>query len=111
MTNQSSLGKDMTFRDYAQGSFRMRQIGKGQNITVFVTPEVSERVKEDLGVQKTNQPHLDIIAWLILNSMKAAALQSIKLDEQELQNIWRKVLCDAMMMTTIRLVFVILLTK
>jgi len=27
-----TLGKDMTFRDYAQGAFRMRGIGKGQTI-------------------------------------------------------------------------------
>lgn len=35
-----TLGKDMTFRDYAQGAFRMRGIGKGQTIHVFVIPEV-----------------------------------------------------------------------
>ena len=27
-----TLGKDMTFRDYAQGAFRMRGIGQGQKI-------------------------------------------------------------------------------
>lgn len=27
-----TLGKDMTFRDYAQGAFRMRGIGNGQLI-------------------------------------------------------------------------------
>lgn len=35
-----TLGKDMTFRDYAQGAFRMRGIGKGQKVQVFVIPEV-----------------------------------------------------------------------
>ncbi len=35
-----TLGKDMTFRDYAQGAYRMRGIGKGQNIQLFVIPEV-----------------------------------------------------------------------
>lgn len=29
-----TLGKDMTFRDYAQGAFRMRGIGKGQRVQV-----------------------------------------------------------------------------
>lgn len=29
-----TLGKDMTFRDYAQGAFRMRGIGKGQKVQV-----------------------------------------------------------------------------
>ena len=27
-----TIGKDMTFRDYAQGAFRMRGIGKGQTV-------------------------------------------------------------------------------
>lgn len=30
-----TIGKDMTFRDYAQGAFRMRQIGQGQKIHLF----------------------------------------------------------------------------
>ena len=35
-----TLGKDLTFRDYAQGAYRMRGIGKGQTIVLFVIPEV-----------------------------------------------------------------------
>uniref|UniRef100_A0A6V2M4H7 ubiquitinyl hydrolase 1 n=1 Tax=Ditylum brightwellii TaxID=49249 RepID=A0A6V2M4H7_9STRA len=40
-----TLGKDMTFRDYSQGAFRMRGIGKGQTIELFIIPEVMELVK------------------------------------------------------------------
>ena len=39
-----TLGKDMVFRDYAQGAFRMRGIGKGQNIRLLVTPEVRDNI-------------------------------------------------------------------
>ena len=39
-----TLGKDMTFRDYAQGAFRMRGIGRGQTIHLFVIPEVDRLV-------------------------------------------------------------------
>ena len=39
-----TLGKDMTFRDYAQGAFRMRGIGIGQ--TELLIPEVLELVHE-----------------------------------------------------------------
>ena len=35
-----TLGKDLTFRDYAQAAYRMRGIGKGQCIILFVTPQV-----------------------------------------------------------------------
>ncbi|CAN0310344.1 unnamed protein product, partial [Ectocarpus sp. 12 AP-2014] len=39
-----TLGKDMTFRDYAQGAFRMRGIGKGQKVQVLVIPEVQRLI-------------------------------------------------------------------
>lgn len=35
-----TLGKDMTFRDLAQGAFRMRGIGEGQTVSILVIPEV-----------------------------------------------------------------------
>jgi hypothetical protein len=41
-----TLGKDMTFRDYAQGAFRMRGIGKGQTIELFIIPEVTRLVED-----------------------------------------------------------------
>lgn len=41
-----TLGKDMTFRDYAQGAFRMRGIGKGQTIELFIIPEVVRLVND-----------------------------------------------------------------
>lgn len=43
-----TLGKDMTFRDYAQGAFRMRGIGKGQTIHLFVVPEVLRLIDDQM---------------------------------------------------------------
>lgn len=43
-----TLGKDMTFRDYAQGAFRMRGIGAGQTVELVVVPEVLELVHTHL---------------------------------------------------------------
>jgi hypothetical protein len=40
-----TLGKDMVFRDYAQGAFRMRGIGKGQTICLLVVPEIQDRIR------------------------------------------------------------------
>lgn len=52
-----TLGKDMTFRDYAQGAFRMRGIGQGQTIEVFIIPEVLRLVKDQhLRIAPTHQP-------------------------------------------------------
>uniref|UniRef100_A0A0G4IG68 ubiquitinyl hydrolase 1 n=1 Tax=Chromera velia CCMP2878 TaxID=1169474 RepID=A0A0G4IG68_9ALVE len=39
-----TVGKDMVFRDYAQGAFRMRGIGQGQTLTLLLPPEVAELV-------------------------------------------------------------------
>jgi hypothetical protein len=36
-----TVGKDVTLRDYAQGAWRMRQIGQGQSMVTIVPPEVS----------------------------------------------------------------------
>jgi Protein of unknown function (DUF3638)/Protein of unknown function (DUF3645) len=43
-----TLGKDMTFRDYAQGAFRMRGIGKGQTVHIFVIPEVMRLIDDQI---------------------------------------------------------------
>lgn len=40
-----TLGKDMNFRDYAQGAFRMRGIGKGQKIKLIIIPEVAKLIR------------------------------------------------------------------
>ena len=38
----------MVFRDFAQGAYRMRQIGKGQRLVVMVTPEVQQLMDRQL---------------------------------------------------------------
>ena len=43
-----TIGKDMTFRDYAQGAYRMRGIGAGQTIELAIIPEVANRVRQEL---------------------------------------------------------------
>lgn len=50
-----TLGKDMTFRDYAQGAFRMRGIGKGQTIELFIIPEVLRLIDDQQGQMRTQQ--------------------------------------------------------
>jgi Ca2+-binding EF-hand superfamily protein len=45
-----TLGKDMVFRDYAQGAFRMRGIGKGQTIHLYIVPEVLSISEEMLSL-------------------------------------------------------------
>jgi hypothetical protein len=86
-----TLGKDLVFRDYAQGSYRMRGIGKGQKLRVYVIPEVQVRLKDVLGPSRlTGRLEVDVPAWLILNAMRLEGLQFVKLCQQELLNVWRK---------------------
>ncbi len=43
-----TLGKDMVFRDFVQGAYRMRGIGAGQRVRVFVIPEVRQLMRREL---------------------------------------------------------------
>jgi Protein of unknown function (DUF3638)/Protein of unknown function (DUF3645) len=66
-----TLGKDMTFRDYAQGAFRMRGIGKGQTIELFIIPEVLRLIEDQQAQLRKHQisapamPHNSIGADLL----------------------------------------------
>jgi hypothetical protein len=55
-TAAQTLGKDMTWRDYTQGAWRMRQVGKGQRIDVLVTPEVARLVAAAAAAGEGTQP-------------------------------------------------------
>ena len=104
-----TLGKDMTFRDFAQGAFRMRGIGKGLTIVLFVVPVVARLVTTQVclgsgeaaeqrqrrmstlaGDARTAQILKDIAAWLVLNAMRSEKMQWNLLCEQSVSNVWRK---------------------
>ena len=94
-----TLGKDMTFRDYAQGAFRMRQIGAGQTIDVLIIPEVKRLIQAHVAVARGSKPSadgsdpvslVDISAWLVINSMRLEKVQFNMLCEQSIENVWRK---------------------
>jgi hypothetical protein len=96
-----TLGKDMTFRDYAQGAFRMRGIRQGQTLELFIIPEVMERINKHqqlltgrLNPQQNTvptdillslgpvQPYVSgnsllvhVTSWLTLNGMKSENMQ------------------------------------
>lgn len=50
-----TLGKDMCWRDYVQGAYRMRGIGRGQRICLYVIPEVVELISRDLALAGIEQ--------------------------------------------------------
>ena len=77
-----TLGKDMVFRDYVQGAYRMRQIGQGQKICVFIIPEVRELMQRELKqciipelAFKADHVLEDVVAWLVVNSLRSEQTQ------------------------------------
>ena len=56
-----TLGKEMNYRDYAQGAYRMRGIATGQRINVLVVPEVKKLLDRQLeGVEEKQE----VMEWL-----------------------------------------------
>lgn len=93
-----TLGKDMTLRDYAQGAYRMRAIGNGQRISVFIIPEVQELISSHTNKACKNADIVanmswpdKVIGWLVINSMHSDTIQFNLLQLQNAANIWRKV--------------------
>lgn len=98
-----TLGKDMTFRDYVQGAYRMRGIGDGQKIHVYIIPEVADlicreiRAANEMNSLETNallqtpEKVLEaLVAFLVINSMRTEQTQFSMLCMQNLSNIYQK---------------------
>ena len=85
-----TLGKDMVWRDYAQGCYRMRGIAAGQRIRVVVIPEVQRLIKSEVPSAGDFTPLGEIVAWLIINSLRAEQLQWSMLCAQNIGNVYRK---------------------
>ena len=94
-----TLGKDMTFRDYAQGAYRMRGIGRGQRIRLCLIPEIADLMRRELQAAGYRLPaeHADeglllqaVCGWLVVNSMASERVQFNALCLQNLANVWRK---------------------
>eukprot|EP00966_Prymnesium_polylepis_P044979 1042177-Prymnesium_polylepis.1 len=99
----------MVFRDYAQGAYRLRKIGVGQHLTLFIIPEVMQLVASHMarchklhvgqyaawfyalgGPEQHSQMLRDVVLWLIINSMLLEHTQFKLLCEQNLTSVWRK---------------------
>jgi hypothetical protein len=95
-----TLGKDMVFRDYVQGAFRMRGIGNGQKIKVLIIPEVKELMHRELAIINAGKDAAaaaverrtleDICAWLVVNSARSEKTQWSMLCLQNVSNVYRK---------------------
>lgn len=95
-----TMGKDMTLRDYAQGCWRMRGLGKGQTIHLLLVEEVCTLVNgaqqfcddnASTGGGNDEQQLLNkVLAWLLTNSFKSEKGQFLQLQTQSLADVWRR---------------------
>jgi len=90
-----TLGHQMVWRDYAQGLYRMRGIAAGQRVRVVVIPEVRRLIERELAACSDTEasmlsPLAEIVAWLIINSLRAEQLQWSMLCAQNIANVYRK---------------------
>ena len=105
-----TLSADLVFRDYAQAAYRMRGIGKGQRIALFVIPEVQKLLASEAAMGRgvsvdTRLAQLaqipdapsrirteleDVVGWLLLNSFKSERVQFELWCLHCAQNAWRK---------------------
>ncbi|CAK0868701.1 unnamed protein product, partial [Prorocentrum cordatum] len=90
-----TLGKDTTFRDFAQGAYRMRGIGRGQRLKVLLTPEVAARIRAEVpaapGAAPRGEATLDrVCAWLLLQQASGEHSQQQLLRRQCIEHEGRR---------------------
>eukprot|EP00435_Cladocopium_sp_Y103_P008530 s3243_g2.t1 len=89
-----TLGKDMVWRDYCQGAYRMRGINKGQRLVVYAIPEVSKLIEKslmDVPISNDNRVGLvRVVAWLVINGLRSERVQAGMLRSQDSHTLWRR---------------------
>lgn len=95
----------MSFRDYAQGAYRMRGISTGQRINVLIVPEVEVCITRELktitptptlaDIKKRSRNSViaemleKVACWLVLNTLDSESKQFNMLVQQDLANVYR----------------------
>ena len=79
-----TLGKDMVFRDYVQGAYRMRGIGKGQKIHCLLIPEVANLMKREAEAarNRSSAGGVGTTDLTLLKDFAAAELTEADMDQQ-----------------------------
>ena len=90
-----TLSKDMVFRDYAQGAYRMRGINKGQTIHLMIIPEVCDLIARELRTIAVRSAISEAVSRVCASgadgSVEAEPVLSTEYDEEHVQQILRDV--------------------
>ncbi|CAJ1380920.1 unnamed protein product [Effrenium voratum] len=106
-----TMSKDTTLRDFAQGAYRMRGLGRGQRISLLITPEVRHLIEEcqsacklsrgsvtldsflhQSPTRETRQTDLVIkaLVWSTANGIRQECRKQTLLCQQNFRDIWRR---------------------
>ena len=103
-----TIGKDTTFRDFAQGAYRMRSFAKGlpQTLEILLVPEVAGLVRKEVGAQNLgggggvgssddmrvmdSKALTAVAAWLLLNQIRLESQQMLQLCIQNIDGVTRR---------------------
>ena len=83
-----TIGKDLTIRDFAQGCYRMRQLGKGQVVHCVWVPEVIKLVPRS--THSVEFLPIDAVAWLTSRYIQSEVLQFSELCRQTADSFPRR---------------------
>jgi hypothetical protein len=115
-----TVGKDTTFRDFAQGAYRMRAFAKGmpQTLEILLVPEVLGLVRKEVGdaslgkppnttkmrghaLSRMNDKALTAVgAWLLLNQIRLESKQMLQLCVQNIDGVTRRTALRKLLSTT-----------
>eukprot|EP01060_Flectonema_neradi_P013755 TRINITY_DN2047_c2_g1_i1.p1 TRINITY_DN2047_c2_g1~~TRINITY_DN2047_c2_g1_i1.p1 ORF type:complete len:4005 (+),score=760.52 TRINITY_DN2047_c2_g1_i1:105-12119(+) len=100
-----TISPSMVFRDYAQGSYRMRGLGKGQTLEILVPPESKDVCNEHVPLSQKSSleltRQLQIVQWMLLKESEAVNHQKSILDKQCIDNLWREAAYDTVLDPTV----------
>ena len=121
-----TVGKDMTFRDYSQGCWRMRGLHSGQSLVALIPEEVYQLVKDCMALaapRAGRQPHhhqqqrqrhstttrtaeppvrVQLLSWLVVNSMRSQHLQHLQLSMQSITHVSRRTAFKDLLWSSLR---------
>ena len=85
-----TLGKDSSFRDYAQAAYRMRGLGEvgQQKLSLLVSQQVNFMINKSAPDNVESMP-CKVLGWTILNSLAGEVGQYMLLCQQNVENLWR----------------------
>ncbi|ORM39890.1 uncharacterized protein BXIN_2426 [Babesia sp. Xinjiang] len=83
-----TVGPNMTYRDYSQGAWRMREVGRGQTLHLVVPRELDRVIEMEQG--EAQLKIVQCLQWLVVKGVLEDVRLKTVLEEQQRENAVRK---------------------